>query len=60
MSQPYLPEEEEVTLVDQFLNSGKSVQDVIDYANNIYAKSQNESIAPDERQAFFQEAKRLK
>jgi len=60
MSQPYLPEEEEVTLVDQFLESGKSVQDVIDYANNIYAKSQNESIAPDERQAFFQEAKRLK
>ena len=56
MTQPYQPEEEEAALVDQFLSSGKSVQDVVDYANDIHAKSQNESFTPEERQYFSKKA----
>ena len=56
MSQPYLPEEEEVTLVDQFLNSGRSAQDVLDYANDLHAKSLNDSFTPEEQQNFFKKA----
>ena len=60
MSQPYLPEEEEVTVVDQFLNSGRSAQDVLDYANDLHAKSLNDSFTPEEQQNFFKKAIDLK
>ena len=60
MSQPYLPEEEEVTVVDQFLNSGRSAQDVLDYANDLHAKSLNDSFTPEEQQNFLKKAIDLK
>jgi len=60
MSQPYLPEEEEVTVVDQFLNSGRSAQDVLDYANDLHAKSLNDSFTPEEQQNFLKKAVDLK